>query len=151
MIEINLKLERAESGGGYLLRLGRSPELLDLVARHKGEVGVRIAAPMSAHTDAQMRAVHALLAAYFTTGMHSCPEGYGLDGFKLWAKMRYGPCIEIEYEGKPVRLPKSMSRYTKKELTDFMESLISEITQSGAVAESEKLQEILRGMEENRA
>jgi hypothetical protein len=122
-------------------------EIKKLYEKYGGMVNVKIGAPSEPGTEEQNRAMHALLSAYYVTGMHSAPEGYTLAEFKIFMKLQYGPSSEIEYKGQAVKVPKSWAEYSKRERMDFIDALISEIHQSGAYAESEKIREIISGME----
>ena len=122
------------------------PELGVLASKYGCEVNVKISRPVKPGTEEQNRAMHALLTAYYVTGMHSAPEGYTLDAFKVYMKLRYGPVYQIEIDGQNVRVPKSWSDYSKDERREFIDGLISEINQSDAFAASEKIREIIEGM-----
>jgi len=125
------------------------PELGVLAAKYGCEVNIKISRPVKPGTEEQNRAMHALLTAYYVTGLHSAPEGYTLDAFKIYMKLRYGPVYQIEIEGQNVRVPKSWSDYDKDERRNFIDGLISEINQSGAFSASDKIREIILGMSDN--
>jgi hypothetical protein len=125
------------------------PELADLMDKHSGMVNVKVSKPVTPGTEEQNRAAHALLTAFYVSGFASIPENCTLAEFKVRKKLEYGPVYEFEHNGQTVRVPKSWADYSKQERTDFLEGLIAEVTQSGALAASDKLQEILKGMEDN--
>ena len=145
MIERNVKINPLERGW-YSLAL-KDPQLSALYKRFGGSVSVRIGKPIAIGTDAQNRACHALMEAYFWTELHSSPARDPKE-FKLWLKFQIGVCYDYEYEGKPCRIPKSWARYSKEERRDFIEKLLSMIRQSGAESD-QNIQQILQGMEEN--
>jgi hypothetical protein len=103
--------------------------------------------PISKGTEEQNRAMHGLLTAYYKTGMHSCPQPCTLADFKVHIKSIYGPQIIQKVGGRECLIIKSWANYTKQERINLIDGLIAEIKQSGAVAESYELQEILKGME----
>ena len=120
-----------------------------MAAKYGGEANVKISRPVKPGTEDQNRAMHALLTAYYVTGMHSAPEGYTLEAFKIYMKLRFGPVYQIEIDGHDVRVPKSWSDYSREERRDFIDGMISEIYQSGALSASEKIREIIEGMSDD--
>jgi hypothetical protein len=146
MIQQNATLNK--EGRSYFIKLS-SPELEELYLKFQGLVSVKIGKPDKPGTNEQNRAMHSLLSAYYTTGMHSAPEGYTLSQFKVFMKLQYGPVYEMEHKGQLIKIPKSWSDYSKQERVEFIDGLISEINQSGAYAESEKIREIIEGMSIN--
>lgn len=132
---------------GFAIYLGNDPALQALAEKHAGQVHVRVSKPVTPGTEEQNRAMHSLLKEYYVSGFHSAPEGCTLEAFKLYIKIQYGPCHEMDYQGRPVRVPKSWADYTKQERSDLLNGLISEIHQTGAFAACPKLQEIIAGME----
>lgn len=99
-------------------------------------------------TEQQVRTIHALLNAWFFTGCHSAPDDcLDTDRFKLWAKVQFGKCSEVEVNGKLVFVPWSIADYSKDDLSDFIDKIITAIDMSGAT--SDKLEEIRKGMFEN--
>lgn len=121
------------------------------IKSYGGIVHLKISKPIEKGTDNQNRAAHSLLDAFYKTGMHSAPEWVtNSDLFKLWMKVEHGPCYQKEMkDGTIIKIPISWSLYSKMQRTDFIECIIKDITQSGALTESEKIQEIIKGMEEN--
>lgn len=124
-----------------------APELDALLIKHKNEVHIKISKPVTPGTEEQNRAAHALLTAFYVSGFASIPDNCTLAEFKVRKKLEYGPVYEFEYRGQTAKIPKSWAEYSKQERIDFIDSLLAEITQSGALAASEKLQEIIKGME----
>lgn len=147
MLEKNVVLE-PEGNGAFSIWLD-DPEVRELFENNNGQVHVRISKPQSPGTENQNRAMHALMAEYYKTGLHSAPEGCTLDAFKVYLKCLYGPVYEIDLEGQPVKVPKSWANYSKQERCYFIDGLISEINQSGAFTESPRIREIIAGMSEN--
>lgn len=125
-----------------------SPALTKIMLLY-GKVNIKITKPTSPGTEEQNRAMHALLMEYYKTGLHSAPEGTTLAEFKIFMKIEYGPCYECEYKGHQIKAPKSWADYSKDERRDFIDGLISEIHQSCAYSESDRIQEIIEGMEQN--
>lgn len=146
MISKNVQL--VPEGKSFSIRIS-DPDLDGLFSKYGGLVNIKITKPESPGTEAQNRAMHALMSEYYKTGLHSAPEGYTLDAFKIYLKCLYGPVYDMDLEGRPVKVPKSWSHYSKQERGDFIDGLISEINQSGAFAESARIQEIIAGMSEN--
>jgi hypothetical protein len=122
------------------------PELTKLAFKYNGIVNIKISRPEEPSTDRQNRAMHSLLAAYYVTGLHSMPNGT-LEDFKNYMKCQYGVTYEIEVKGQKYIVLKSWADYSKRQRREFIDGLISEVHQSGAYAESEKIREILAGME----
>ena len=123
------------------------PELSKLNYKYGGEVHIQISKPEREKTIQQMKTIHALLNAIFDSGMSSSPAETPTQ-FKLWAKMEMGVCYDWEYEGKPVRVPESVARYSKQQLSDFISRILDYIDRIGAMADR-KIQEIITGMDEN--
>lgn len=148
---INYNLPLVKDGACYAIVLPRSDnqEIADYERKWKGIVNVKISKPISQGTYEQNAAMHALLQAYYATGMHSAPEPFNknIGLFKLWIKMSHGPCYTMDMDGKQVSIPKSWSNYTKIERVQLIEGLLIEIYSSGAYSESEKLRKIIKGME----
>jgi hypothetical protein len=113
-------------------------------------INIKISRPQTLKTYEQVKTIHALIGAFLYSGCHSAPkEACGsLDKFKLWVKCQHGVCIDHEFENKQYRIPISIADYSKQELSEFIDKLKSVIIQSGALAESKKLQEIFAGMDE---
>lgn len=146
----NRNVTMLKSVFGYVIRVEEREadnELDDLFEKHGGLVNVKITKPSSPGTEEQNRAAHALLTAFYISGYASIPENCTLAEFKIRKKLEFGPVYEFEHKGQMVQVPKSWSEYSKQERCDFIDGLIAEITQSGALAASPKLQEILAGME----
>ncbi|MCP4988382.1 MAG: hypothetical protein GY928_20720 [Colwellia sp.] len=147
MIECNVEIKQINLNV-FDIRI-ISSELQELFKKHNGIVHIKISKPMSKGTNKQNKTMHLLLREYYETGMHSAPEGYTLSDFKLFMKLEYGPVSYIYHKGKTVEVLKSWSDYNKQERSDFISGLLSEIHQSGAYNESEKIREIIDGMELN--
>jgi hypothetical protein len=147
VINRNLKIYRSNLiDDGWHIVISGEPELDKLARKYDGMVNVKISRPSEQGTEEQNRAMHALLAEYYKTGVHSAPEGSTLADFKNYMKLQYGVVQEIEVNGEKYKLLKSWSEYDKMERTAFIDGLISEIEQSGASVEW-KIQEILAGMQ----
>ena len=116
--------------------------------KYGDNVVIEIKKPHKSKTLQQLRTVHPLINAFYFTGCHSAPDWVkGPTAFKFWLKSSFGAHNEYEKNGKLIRDPKSFADYTIEELAKFIDDLKSYIEQSGAVAESYELQEILKGME----
>lgn len=148
---INRTLALRKSDTGYWVQMSRLDnfELDELWRKHEGMVNVKVGRPVSPGTDEQNRAMHALLTAYYKTGLHSAPDEFStsLEAFKVWIKMQYGPCWCVDLDGQKIKVPKSWADYNKTERMRLIDGLVSEINQSGACAVSEEIQEILSGMQ----
>jgi hypothetical protein len=125
------------------------PELDKIYDKHKGFMTVKISAPICSKTLKQLATAHALITAFYLSGMASLPENCTLEKFKFLQKIAFGPCEWVEYQGQKFPIPLSMSKYTKMELKDFIDCLLSEIKQSGA-ENDKKIQQILNGMEKEK-
>jgi hypothetical protein len=147
MINQNIKIEAMTSKGPYMFACN-DPELSALLKKYDDEVYMQISKPMSPGSEAQNRAAHALMAGYFATGLHSSPAK-NIAEFKLYCKLQWGPTFYWEYQGQACRVPKSWASYSKQERQYFIDCLLADIHQSGAAAESEKIQEILKGLDDN--
>jgi hypothetical protein len=122
------------------------PELTTLYKKYKGTVSINIGRPIASKTDAQNKAVHALMNAVFDTGMHSSPA-LTQGAFKLWCKMQFGPCFDWEMDGVPCKIPsKSWADYTIEEATTFISRFLDFIDRIGAYAASKDVQRIIDGM-----
>jgi hypothetical protein len=143
MFQKNIRL-LANPGGSWSIELS-DPKIDEICAKYDRFVNVRIDRPAELGTEEQNRAMHALLTAYYLTGLHSAPDGTTLDVFKIYMKMLYGPCYAMDFNNKRVIIPKSWADYSKHERSEFVDALISEINQSGAYAESPKIREIIDG------
>lgn len=149
LLSQNVALE-FEGGDLFSLRVS-GPQVLELFKKYHGQANVKLGRPETPGTEQQNRAMHALLCAYYLTGMHSAPEGCTLDDFKIYMKVQYGPCYEMDYQGRQVRVPKSWADYSKQERVEFIDALISEINQSGAYSASQKIRDIIAGMQQEAA
>lgn len=143
MINQNMVLKK--EGNQFVFRLD-GPEIESLFNKHGGAVNVKVSKPVSPGTDEQNRAFHSLLTEYYKTGLHSAPEGYTLAEFKNFMKIQYGPHTFIDVGEAKYRVLKSWADYTKHERMAALDGLISEVNQSGAYAESEKIREIIGGL-----
>jgi len=97
------------------------------------------AEPASSGTGAQNKAFHALVAEYWRSGCHSY-NVYSAKDFKDAIKYYLGAGLD-ESTGEV----KSWADYTKKERTETINALISEMHQAGV--QTKKFYEILEGME----
>jgi len=145
MIEYNITPHKVDKDSYTLFITNK--ELTKLLDKHK-QVLLKITKPKTYGTDSQNKAMHALLMEYYSTGMHSVPEGTFND-FKDYMKAQYGVFKEINIKGERYKLLKSWSDYNRDERRAFIDKLISEIHQSGAYNESVKIQEIINGMKNN--
>jgi hypothetical protein len=130
----------------YLIRIV-DPEMTKLCFKTGNLVNIKISKPETPGTDRQNKAAHALLTAYYITGLHSMPEGTPED-FKNYMKCQYGVKYEVEIKGQKYTVLKSWADYSREERMTFIDGLISEIHQSGAYAESEKIREIINGFKQ---
>jgi hypothetical protein len=146
MINRNVPLQFDPDGSAFLLM--RDTELENYIVKYRGVVNVKVGKPETPGTEQQNKTAHALLTAFYVSGMASIPDNCTMAEFKIRKKIEFGPCYEFEHRGQFVRIPKSWADYSKEERRVFIDSLISEITQSGALTESPKLQEIMKGMED---
>jgi len=112
-------------------------------------------APCEDGAGRQNRAFHALVAEYFVSGCHSY-DATSLAHFRELIKLNLGAGAERYYSlvgptGKPVKKPivryrvKSWRDYAKKERTDAIDALISEMRQAGV--QTRRFYEILQGLE----
>lgn len=145
MITINVTPEKVGIDQ-YVIRVNDNA-LTKMVYKY-GVVNMKLGPPMKPGTDAQNKAMHSLLTEYYKTGLHSAPEGSTLTEFKEYMKYLYGISKKIVIDGKDTILLKSWSDYSVRERREFIDGMISEIHQSGAYVESLKIQEIIKGMEE---
>jgi len=115
------------------------------------------AEPSETGTNEQNRAFHALIQEYWRSGAHSY-NARNFGHFRELIKLYLGAGTERYYSlvddyGKPLTEPKlswrvkSWSDYSKKERTETIDRLISEMIQAGV--NSKKFSEILQGMEQN--
>ena len=110
-------------------------------------------------TEKQNAAFHALLQCYWASGAHSY-NARNFSHFRALIKLYLGVGMELFYNvinedgtlcpggRKDYRL-KSWADYTKKERKETIDRLISEMIQAGI--NSRKFDEILQGLENNRA
>ena len=138
----NLALIR--DGSGYMVRVGGS-DVDMLFEKYGGKVNIIIRRPQSAKTEQQMAAIHALITAYFVSGLHSY-DVKNSDEMKIKIKFNYG--VKWKMDEKTFIL-KSLADYTKMELADLITAVLSEINQAGAINDP-KIQEIIAGMAENK-
>lgn len=143
MINQNMILRKDDDG--FFVRLD-GLEINRLFSKYGGAVNVKVSRPVSPGTDEQNRAFHALFTEYYKTGLHSAPEGCTLAEFKNFMKIQYGPHTFIDVSEERYCVLKSWADYTKHERVAALDGLISEVNQSGAFAESEKIREIIGGM-----
>ena len=103
---------------------------------------VQIDKPILAGTDEQNRFMHALLGEYFKTGCSSLPEYFrqNPEGLKVYYKEQFA---------KMIKCPTSWAKFSKVQRMKFINMILSEVHQSGAFAESKKLQEIVLGAEQS--
>ena len=125
------------------------PELDRIYAKHNGYFTVRISAPIESKTLKQLAAVHALITAFYLSGYASMPEKCTPDQFKFLMKVKFGVCEWLEYQGNLIPNPASLADYSKEELKDFIDAILSIIKQSGAEGDK-KIQEILNGLEKEK-
>jgi hypothetical protein len=107
---------------------------------------VKFSKPEDPGTEQQNRFMHSLLTAYYKTGMHSAPERYTLAEFKIYMKVQFGLCYEMEIRGKLTLVPVSWTDYNKEERQIFIDGLLSEILQVVCPLTKE-IEEIIRGAE----
>ena len=98
-------------------------------------------------TEQQNRAAHALMKEYYISGMHSAPDNYTLEMFKVYLKCLYGPPeYTIEVKGKTKSVLKSWRNYTTKERGEFIDGLLAEMRQA-CTPLTKKMEKIIGGME----
>ena len=151
MFEKTVECRQAHWGGENQNRytfVFSDPELDRIYAKHKGYFTVRISSPIESKTLKQLATVHALITAFYLSSYASMPENCTPDQFKFLMKVKFGVCEWLEYQGSLIPNPASLADYSKEELKDFIDAILSIIKQSGAEGDK-KIQEILRGMEEN--
>ena len=148
MIDFNLNAQFDAASGDVIITVPYDSDVEKLVLKYKGVVNVKLSKPKDPKTDAQNRTAHALLTAFYLSGMASLPEDCTLAKFKIIKKLDYGPVYETEYKGQLVRIPYSFADYSKEQVAAFIDSLVTEIVQAGAGTDK-KVQEILKGMEDN--
>ena len=113
------------------------------------------AEPINAGTSEQNKAFHALVQEYWASGAHSY-NAKNFQHFRELIKLYLGAGTEkyyslVDEQGKPTTEPKiswrikSWANYSKKERTETIDRLISEMVQAGV--DTNKFNEILRGME----
>jgi len=108
-------------------------------------------------TSEQNRTFHALCQEYWASGCHSY-NATSFEHFRELIKLYLGAGVEryrdlVDDNGEPVDEPvikwrlKSWRDYSKKERTETIDRLISEMIQAGV--KSKKFSEILQGLENN--
>lgn len=136
------------NNGRFGLDTQKSAEFQRYLAKYSekwgGRVGISLSAPIAKGTEAQNRAMHALLAAYYKTNQHS-EEDCSLEYFKTKKKIDYGVFNIHVVDGKEVLNLVSWADYTKDERTKFISGLMSEIMQTVQPLTAE-LEEIIIGM-----
>lgn len=148
MTHLNLHPEKIQNEPHtYVFRIA-SPEITRLLAKHRGEIGIKISKPMAAKTLQQLRAFHPLAMAFWLSGMHSAPEEWRqtFSRFRFWLKVELGPCEWMEYQGSHVPIPKSIADYTIEEMTQLLEGLIAMCKESLAYPEDARVLEIINGI-----
>ena len=106
-------------------------------------------------TNEQNRAFHALISEYWRSGAHSY-NAKNFQHFRELIKLYLGAGAEqyyslVDEQGKPITEPrvswriKSWANYSKRERTETIDRLISEMIQVGV--NTNRFNEILRGME----
>lgn len=120
------------------------PELTKLAYKY-GSVNVKISRPEEPGTQQQNKAMHALMTAFFFTGMHSS-SAKDPEEFKAWLKFTIGVCHDYEFNGERCKVAKSWAQYSKHERKQFIDALLSMVHQSGAYSEDERCREIIDGM-----
>jgi hypothetical protein len=135
--------------GKYVFRVGKS-EIENLVEKGQGSVNLTIKKFQMSKTEAENNTIHALLSAYWISGLHSAPEDVtSLSGFKIFMKENYGVKYKrVLKDGREVCFVKSVADYTKEEAADFITAIRSDISQAGADNDP-KILEIIEGMESN--
>ena len=150
MINRNMEFYKNHEDDRHYLTSIEGNEINELINKYGNVLNVKIGKPETPGSERQNRAMHSLLTAFYVSGFASLPENCTLDKFKILKKLAFGPCYDLEYQGQQVRVPISWSNYSKGDRVEFINCLIAEITQSGALAESPKLQEIIKGMSEEK-
>jgi len=132
---------------GYDIHLGKCEELDKLFKKYGGEVNVSISKPKDSKTDQQMRALRALIGAFFFTGASSCPEDVkDVDRFTIWLKLQFGYYIDMDVHGQKLQVIKSFGDASKDELQDVIDKVLKLIDMCEA-CQDEKIIEIRNEME----
>jgi hypothetical protein len=124
----------------------KSEEVYRLFEKYGDILNVKITNPEEGKTYKQIKTAHALVTGLYLSGMANLPENCTVNKYKIIKKLDYGPCYEMEYKDQLVRIPKSMSDYSKDELSAFIDAMKIECIQSGALNTSEKIQQIFDGL-----
>jgi hypothetical protein len=132
-------------GKGIFQVILDDPEVEALFPKYQGLVNVRVSKPEEKGSERQNRAFHALVGAYWETGMFSYPAT-SLPMLKIYIKLAYGTVWKFDIDGDPVRIPKSWADMSCDERATMITGLMAELEQTGAMAASRKLREIREGM-----
>ncbi len=146
MIDLNRPIQYT-ADGDYIIRVPYDEKLEKLVVKYRGTVNVKISKPTEPGTEQQNKAMHSLLFEYYASGYHSAPDQCTPEFFKNWMKAKYGVGWDYDLNGEHYKILKSWSAYTKDERMEFLSKLISEVRQSGAYAEIDRIREIVDGIE----
>jgi hypothetical protein len=96
-----------------------------------------------------MRALRALISAFFYNGSASCHHDVdNVDKFTVWIKRQIGYCIYMDIEGEKNCIIKSFEKASKDEMIDCIDRVLKLIDMCDA-CQDEKIIEIRDGMEKN--
>lgn len=136
--------------GKYAIWVDGCEELDKLYNKNPGHlVFISIGKARDSKTQAQMRALRALISAFFFSGASSCPDSVdNIDAFTIWVKLQIDWYVDMEVGEQMIRVVKSFADASKDEMTDCVEKVLKLIDLSGATGD-DKIQEIIKGMDEN--
>lgn len=144
MIEFNAEIYRKGITEKLYIETGKAQEFLSMAIEKWGKVGVRLMRPISNKTLQQHKAIEAIINEWYRSGQHNAPEGLSLPLFRYWVKCEYGALVG--YHPEIGKIPKSLGKYTKQEMMDFIDLVKSDILQTMRPL-TPKMQEIFLGME----
>lgn len=110
-------------------------------------LSVDIGAPITPKTDRQNRALHGILHEWYKSGQHN-EDQVSFNIFRSRIKARWGVSIDIDLNGTKFKILKSIAEYTKNEMKEFLDGIISEVNQT-MIPLSPKMEDIYIGMERN--
>lgn len=113
-------------------------------------VHVTIEKAVKPGSDEQNRAMHSLLQELWMFLMKNSNNPImDFTVFKEYMKLQFNFVYYFEKDGKTVAVPMRWSRMNKLQRSEFMEKLISYINELDGCNQFGKIQEILKGMENN--
>jgi hypothetical protein len=149
-VSYNANIELYDLVGGYNIFVKKNEELDKLFKKYNGQVHIEIKKPQDSKTIQQMKALRALIAAFFYTGASSCQDDVNdVDRFTVWIKRQIGYYIPMEIEGEKNIIIKSFGDATKEEMSDCIDKILKLIDMCDANKDP-KIIEIIAGMEANK-